>query len=47
MQKTKTVFFCQNCGNESPKWIGKCTACGEWNTYIEEVVQTSKNKSSQ
>lgn len=38
MAKTnhKTVFFCKNCGNESPKWVGKCPACGEWNTYIEE-----------
>ena len=38
MAKTtnKTVFFCKNCGAESPKWVGKCPACGEWNTYIEE-----------
>ena len=43
MAKTKTVFFCSNCGNESPKWQGKCPACGEWNTYVEEVV--SKNAS--
>lgn len=34
--KTKTVFCCTNCGNESPKWIGKCPGCGEWNTYVEE-----------
>lgn len=38
MAKTKTVYVCQNCGNESPKWIGKCPSCGEWNTYVEEVV---------
>ena len=38
MAKVKTVFFCQNCGNESAKWLGKCPACGEWNTYVEEVV---------
>lgn len=37
--KAKTVFFCQNCGTQSPKWIGKCPACGEWNTYVEEVVK--------
>jgi DNA repair protein RadA/Sms len=39
MSKTRTAYFCQNCGNQSPKWIGKCSACGEWNTYVEEVVQ--------
>ena len=35
-QQVKTTYFCKNCGNESPKWLGKCPACGEWNTYIEE-----------
>jgi len=35
-KQTKTTYFCKNCGNESPKWLGKCPACGEWNTYIEE-----------
>jgi DNA repair protein RadA/Sms len=39
MAKVKTTFFCQNCGAQSPKWLGKCSACGEWNTYVEEVVQ--------
>jgi DNA repair protein RadA/Sms len=39
MAKTKTAFFCQNCGTESPKWVGKCPSCGEWNTMVEEVVQ--------
>ncbi len=38
MAKSKTVFFCQNCGNESAKWVGKCPSCNEWNTYVEEVV---------
>lgn len=38
MSKVKTVFFCSNCGASSPKWVGKCHACGEWNTYIEEVI---------
>ena len=37
--KTKTSFFCQNCGAQSGKWIGKCPSCGEWNTYVEEVIQ--------
>lgn len=39
MAKLKTTYFCQNCGAQSPKWIGKCPACAEWNTYVEEVVQ--------
>ncbi|MEM9329177.1 MAG: DNA repair protein RadA, partial [Bacteroidota bacterium] len=39
MAKPKTVFVCQNCGAESPKWLGKCPACGEWNTYVEEIKQ--------
>lgn len=38
MAKIKTSFFCQNCGAQSPKWVGKCASCGEWNTYVEEVV---------
>ena len=41
MAKTKTVFYCQSCGAESAKWIGKCPSCGEWNTYVEEVVSKS------
>jgi len=40
MAKSKTVFFCRNCGAEAPKWLGKCPDCGEWNTYVEEVVRT-------
>lgn len=37
MAKTKTVFYCTACGNETPKWQGKCPACGEWNTMIEHI----------
>lgn len=44
MAKTKTVYFCSNCGNESPKWLGKCPNCGEWNTYVEEKVQAPAGK---
>lgn len=44
MAKTKTVYVCNNCGNDSPKWLGKCPVCGEWNTYVEEIV--SKESSS-
>lgn len=46
MAKSKSVFFCQNCGNEATKWLGKCPACGEWNTYVEEVVIATKNASA-
>ena len=38
MSKTKTTFFCQNCGTQSAKWVGKCPSCNEWNTFVEEVV---------
>ena len=41
MSKVKTTFFCQNCGAQSAKWIGKCPSCNEWNTYVEEVVVKS------
>jgi DNA repair protein RadA/Sms len=47
MAKVKTTFFCQNCGAQSGKWIGKCPSCGEWNTYVEEVIEkTSSAKTS-
>jgi DNA repair protein RadA/Sms len=36
--KKKTVFFCKECGTESPKWLGKCPGCGEWNTLVEQEV---------
>jgi DNA repair protein RadA/Sms len=39
MAKSKVVYFCRNCGAEAPKWLGKCPACGQWNTYVEEVVR--------
>ena len=40
MAKSKVVFFCTNCGNETPKWQGRCPACGAWNTMQEH---TEKN----
>ena len=43
MAKNTTVFVCSSCGNESPKWLGKCPGCGGWNTYYEEII---KDKSS-
>ena len=42
--KTKTVWFCKECGNESPKWMGRCPACGEWNSMVEETVATGKKQ---
>ncbi len=38
MKKNRTAFFCQNCGYESPKWLGKCPACNEWNAFVEEAA---------
>ncbi|MDC6365367.1 MULTISPECIES: DNA repair protein RadA [Flavobacteriaceae] len=45
MAKTKTAFFCQNCGAQYPKWIGQCTSCKQWNTIVEEVVQKEEKRS--
>ncbi len=39
MAKVKSAFFCQNCGYEAPKWLGKCSSCGEWNTFVEEIIE--------
>jgi DNA repair protein RadA/Sms len=44
MSKTKTSFFCSNCGYESPKWSGKCPSCNQWNTFLEEVVSKNNQK---
>ncbi len=44
MAKTKTVYVCQNCGAESAKWIGKCNSCGEWNTYVEQVIHKAPTR---
>jgi DNA repair protein RadA/Sms len=44
MAKTKTTYFCQNCGAQSARWIGKCPSCNEWNTYVEEVVSREDTK---
>ena len=45
MAKSKTVFVCSSCGNESSKWMGKCPACGEWNTFYEEKIVETKSSS--
>ncbi|MDY0903838.1 DNA repair protein RadA [Pedobacter sp. CFBP9032] len=41
MAKTKTAYFCQSCGYESAKWLGKCPSCGQWNTFVEEIIEKS------
>ena len=41
MAKIKSAFFCQNCGYEAPKWLGKCPSCSEWNTFVEEKIEKS------
>ena len=40
----KTIFFCQNCGHEESKWLGQCPACGEWNTFVEEKLDSGITK---
>ncbi|MBS1744827.1 MAG: DNA repair protein RadA [Bacteroidetes bacterium] len=44
MSKVKTAFFCSSCGYESAKWLGKCPACNQWNTFIEEVIERSQRE---
>ncbi len=44
MAKTKTQFACQNCGTKSPKWQGKCNACGEWNSFVEEIMDSGRSQ---
>ncbi|MES1224018.1 MAG: DNA repair protein RadA, partial [Bacteroidota bacterium] len=44
MSKTRSAFFCQNCGYESSKWVGKCPSCEQWNTFVEEVIIKGNDK---
>ena len=46
MSKSKSAFFCNNCGYESTKWAGKCPSCNEWNTFTEELIDSGKEKES-
>lgn len=46
MAKVKSAYFCQNCGVQAAKWIGRCPSCGEWNTYVEEVIAKDDKKSA-
>ena len=43
MVQTKTVYICQECGAQSPKWLGKCSSCGGWNTFVEEIIEKKKS----
>ena len=45
-KKKKTVYVCQECGYDAPKWLGRCPGCGAWNTMVEEVIQPEKNNGS-
>ena len=42
----KSIFFCQNCGHEEAKWLGQCPGCGEWNTFVEEKIDSGVTKGS-
>jgi DNA repair protein RadA/Sms len=46
MSKNKTIHVCQNCGAQSPKWVGRCTECGAWNSYVEEYVRAESPKTT-
>ena len=46
MSKVKKAFFCQNCGYESIKWVGQCPSCGQWNTFVEELIQKETNNNN-
>ena len=45
-KKVQSAFFCQSCGTQSPKWLGKCPSCGEWNAYVEEVINRDEKTKS-
>ncbi len=46
MAKVKKAYFCSSCGQESPKWVGKCPSCGAWNTFVEEVIARETRNST-
>ena len=43
MAKAKTIFLCNSCGYESAKWLGKCPACNEWNSFVKEKIKKEDN----
>ena len=44
MAKSKTTYFCQNCGYQAAKWLGNCPSCNQWNTFVEEIVEKNTAK---
>jgi DNA repair protein RadA/Sms len=44
LAKTKSAYFCQSCGFETAKWLGKCPSCNSWNTFVEEVIEKTATK---
>ena len=46
MSKVKKAFFCQHCGYESVKWVGQCPSCGQWNSFVEEILQKDNAKTN-
>lgn len=46
LKNKKTVYFCQECGYESSKWMGQCPGCKAWNSFVEEVVTSKKSTAS-
>jgi len=44
MAKSKSAYFCQSCGYESPKWLGQCPSCKQWNSFVEEIVEKSSSR---
>lgn len=46
MARVKTQYVCQNCGYNSPRYLGRCPNCGEWNTLVEEQIQSSSSSAA-
>ena len=44
LAKRKTIYICQECGYQAPKWMGKCTNCNSWNSFVEEMKQASRKR---
>ena len=42
-KKIQSAFFCQSCGVQSPKWLGRCPQCNEWNSFVEEIITKEKD----
>ncbi len=46
MAKDKTAYVCDNCGYDSPRWMGRCPSCGEWNTFKEIIVRKETSRAT-